>query len=481
MEPWWFWLLVAVHETTVVVAVVTVLRWRKEPRSMLAWILAVRLLPVLGILFFLVFGEPRGGWHRLRRRRRRKRLEAALAHKWGVFQQQHPASPLSITDPVVKEFARLTKRLGGHIAAPGNAVRVFNDAEETYAAIEKAIDEAQSHVHMEYYIFQPDKTGQAIRDRLIRKAREGVRCRLLLDYIGCWNLSRRFVRPMREAGVEVAYAMPVIPWHGRWRVNYRNHRKIVVVDGRIGFTGSQNIGDEYRGRLARYGPWRDTHLMIQGPCVHHLQEVFIEDWHYTTREDLVKDEYFPLPGPAGEHMVQLLPSGPGQPIRVMHHLLFAAVSAARSSVSVITPYFVPDAAMVLALQSACYRGVRVRLLIPTTTDHHFVLFAGRSFYPELMEAGVEIFEHDATMLHSKVMIIDRAFALVGSANMDERSFRLNFELTVMLYSPTVADDLYKDFETLTARSRRIRSRHFGKHSFAREMATGLARLASPLL
>jgi len=286
---------------------------------------------------------------------------------------------------------------------------------------------------------------------------------------------------MLDAGVEVAFAMPVIPWHGRWRVNYRNHRKVVVVDGRIGFTGSQNIGDEYRGRLARYGRWRDTHLMIEGPGVHHLQEVFIEDWHYTTREDLVKDEYFPLPGPAGEHTVQLLPSGPGQHVPVLHHLLFAAVSAARSSVSVITPYFVPDAAMVLALQSACYRGVRVRLLIPTTTDHRVVLFAGRSYYPELMEAGVEIFEHDATMLHSKVMIIDHAFALVGSANMDERSFRLNFELTVMLYGQALAGELYRDFEVLTARSRRIRPTHLGKQSFAREVRMGLARLASPLL
>jgi cardiolipin synthase len=481
MGTWWFWLLVAVHETAVVAAVVTVLRWRKEPRSMLAWILAVRLLPVAGILFFMLFGEPRGGWHHLRRRRRRKRLEAALAHKWGAFQQQHRASQLLCADPVLKEFMHLTKRLGGHIAAPGNAVRIFHDAEETYAAIEEAIDEARSHVHMEYYIFQPDETGQDVRDRLIRKAREGVRCRLLLDYIGCWNLSRRFVRPMLDAGVDVAFAMPVIPWHGRWRVNYRNHRKVVVVDGRIGFTGSQNIGDEYRGRLARFGRWRDTHLMIEGPGVHHLQEVFIEDWHYTTREDLVKDEYFPLPGPAGEHAVQLLPSGPGQHVRVLHHLLFAAVSAARSSVSVITPYFVPDAAMVLALQSACYRGVRVRLLIPTTTDHRIVLFAGRSYYPELMEAGVEIFEHDATMLHSKVMIIDQAFALVGSANMDERSFRLNFELTVMLYSPTLTEALYKDFEVLTTRSRRIRPDHLGKPSFAREVKMGLARLASPLL
>jgi cardiolipin synthase A/B len=481
MMPWWLLVLIIAHELAVIIAVLSILRWPREPRSMLAWILALRLLPVLGIVLFLFFSESRGGWHGLRRRRRRKRLEAALMHKWEAYKRRNPLVHSLTGDVVLNEFARLAKRLGAHASAPGNSVRVFHDADETFAAIEQAIEEARSHVHMEYYIFQPDVTGVSIRDRLIRKAREGVRCRLLLDYVGCWRLSRRFVRPMRDAGIQVEFALPVIPWHGRWRVNYRNHRKIVVVDGQIGFTGSQNIGDEYRGRLAQIGPWRDTHLMIAGPCVHHLQEVFIEDWHYTTREDLVKDEYFPLPDPAGEHTVQLLPSGPGQRVRVMHHLLFAAVSAARSSVCVITPYFVPDTAMVLALQSACYRGVRVRLLIPTRTEHPFILSAARSFYSELAQSGVEIYEHDDTLLHSKVVVIDQTFALVGSANMDERSFRLNFELTSLLYSKNLAAELYQDFESLQARSRRVRPRELDAQSHLNAIAMGLARLASPLL
>lgn len=481
MFPLWFWIVFGLHEAAVIAAIIYILRWHREPRSMLSWLLAIRLMPVIGIVAFLTFSEPRRGWHRLRRRRKRRRLEAALMRKWEAFQRRNPASHPLTGDPLLNEFIRLAKRLGAHMAAPGNAVRIFHDADDTYAAIEQAIEQAESHVHLEYYIFQPDETGRAIRDRLIRKAGQGVRCRVLLDYVGCWRLPRSFIRPMRNAGIEVAFAMPVIPWHGRWRVNYRNHRKIVIVDGRTGFTGSQNIGDEYRGRLARYGPWRDTHLMITGPCVHHLQEVFAEDWHYTTGEDLVLDPYFPLPEPAGEHVVQVLPSGPNQQIQVMHHLLFAAVSAARSSVCAVTPYFVPDTAMILALQSACYRGVRVRLVIPTTTDHPIVLFAGRSVYPELMQAGVEIYEHDATMLHSKVMVIDRSFAMVGSANMDERSFRLNFELTALLYGEPLAGQLYEDFESVAARSRRIRLRRHRQESHLRELAMGLARLASPLL
>jgi cardiolipin synthase A/B len=481
MFPSWFWILVALHELAVIAAVIYILRWHREPRAMLSWILAIRLMPVIGLGVFLLFSEPRGGWHRRRRSRKRKRLEAALMHKWQAYQRHNPVAAALTDDPSLNQFVGLARRLGAHACAPGNEVHIFHDAEETYAAIEKAIDQAQSHIHLEYYIFQPDSTGQAIRDRLIRKAGEGVRCRLLLDYVGCWGLPRRFVRPMLDAGIDVAFAMPVIPWHGRWRVNYRNHRKIVVVDGRVGFTGSQNIGDEYRGRLARFRPWRDTHLMISGPCVHHLQEVFVEDWHYTTGEDLVLDSYFPLPEPTGEHALQILPSGPGQRVRVMHHLLFAAVSAARSSVCVITPYFVPDAAMVLALQSACYRGVRVKLLIPTMTDHQVVLAAGRSYYPELTQAGVEIYEHDSTMLHSKVMVIDQSFAMVGSANMDERSFRLNFELTALLYSQSLARELHEYFEAIAARSRRIRDREVRPDSHVRALTVGLARLASPLL
>ncbi|MBI4579266.1 MAG: cardiolipin synthase, partial [Planctomycetes bacterium] len=352
--------------------------------------------------------------------------------------------------------------------------------EKMFLDLSLAIQAARSHVHMEYYIFQPDETGRRIRDLLIAKAREGVQCRLLLDFVGCWRLFDRFIRPMREVGVEVVFFMPWLPWRGRYRVNFRNHRKIVVIDGRIGFTGSQNIGDEYTGRW-RGMEWRDTHIRVSGPAVHQLQEVFIEDWYFACRRDIGGNlaEYFPPPESSGDQLVQVVPSGPDREVNVLHHLLLGAMGAARRSLSVATPYFVPDAAMILSLQTAAHRGVQVRLLIPSRSDHPVVLWAGRSYYNDLCRAGIEVYEYSEAMLHSKMIVIDDVCAVVGSANFDERSLRLNFELSMVLYEPDLAGQLYVDFEDLRAKARRIRvKKHF---TAAETLKRGLARLVSPLL
>lgn len=477
----WIWKsLVIGCEIGAIVAALLLLRRPREPRAMLAWIMALVFLPVVGLFLFIFFGEPRRRWHRIRRRRSRKRIEAATTSKAGFLVSPQAVSDLTpIADP--SSLLHLTRNLEVFNPTDGNEVTIFNDAELTFRELQLAIGAASSHIHLEYYIFQADETGGVIRDLLIAKAMAGVRCRVLLDYVGCLRLSRKFLRPMREAGVHVAFSLPIVPWRGRWRVNYRNHRKVAVVDGAIGFTGSQNIGDEYRGRLKKFGPWRDTHLKIVGPSVHHLQEVFAQDWYYTTHENLFSDRYFPTSRAHGDHVVQIVPSGPDQSANVMHQLLFAAVSAARSSIFVITPYFVPDEAMVLALQSAAYRGVQVQILIPTCSDHRTVLWAGRSYYEDLINAGVHVYEHDHTMLHSKSMVIDRAWAMVGSANMDERSFLINFELTTLLYSRKLAEVLHHDFEALRSRSRRIRKKNLRARSVGESMLLGIARLASPLL
>ncbi|MBN1343054.1 MAG: cardiolipin synthase [Phycisphaerae bacterium] len=478
----WIWTgLLALQEIAVLAAIVAILRRRQEPRGMLAWILALLLLPVVGLILFLAFSEPRRGWHRKRREHRRRELTGTISAETLPVPPPEVTRIEGVLDPGVSSLADFAKRLGAHAATRGNDVVIYYDAEKTFLAIQLALEAAERSIHIEYYIFQPDETGRAVRDLLIAKARQGVRCRVLLDFVGCWRLPRSFVRAMEEAGIQVAFAMPVVPWRGRWRVNYRNHRKIIVIDGKVGFTGSQNIGDEYRGRLARLGPWRDTHMKIVGPGVRHLQEVFVEDWYYTTQEQLSVEEWFPPIEPAGEHLVQIVPTGPDQEIHVMHQLLFAAVGAARSSISMITPYFAPDTAMVLALKAASYRGVRVGLIVPTCTDHKFVLWAGQSFYPELCSAGIEIYEHDETMLHSKTLVVDRTWAMVGSPNLDERSFRINFEVTTILYSEQLATDLYDDFETLRDRSRLIRLEDVDDPPLLTSLRLGLARLASPVL
>ena len=375
----------------------------------------------------------------------------------------------------------LATRLSRHPPTYGNDVTLYHDAERTFLALQLAIEAAEANVHLEYYILQPDETGQAVRDLLVRKVRDGVRCRVLLDYVGCWRWPRAFERGFRDGGVELAFFMPMVPWRGRWRVNFRNHRKIAIIDGKIAFTGSQNIGDEYLGRRRKFGPWRDTHLRITGPAVQQLQEVFVEDWHYTTRRDLVADECFPPPRIAGERTVQVISTGPDDATNALHQVLFAALAAARRSICIATPYFVPDMSMVLAFQSAAYRGVHVRLLIPSRSDHWVVLWAGRSYYEELSAAGVEVYEYDQGMLHSKVVVIDESWALVGSANMDERSFKLNFEVTSILYDVDLARQLQADFDGLLTQSKLIHPTGRSDWTYRETLSLGLARLASPLL
>mgnify|MGYP002622826358 CR=1 FL=1 len=477
----WLWTGIAfVYQLLIVWFVLTLLRRPREPKGMLAWILALILLPVLGPLLFIVFGEPRKRRHRRRRKKRLRRLREQLTPADKSLART-PAPDVETLRMELQTLSRLGQRLGAYSAVGGNDAKVYQDAEQTFLALQLAMEAAESHIHMEYYIWQPDDTGQAVRDLLIAKAKQGVACRVLLDYIGCFHMSRSFIQPMRDAGVEVAFAMPYVPLRGISRMNFRNHRKIVVIDGKVGFTGSQNIGDEYAGRPTALGKWRDTHMKLAGPVVRQLQDVFVSDWHYTTKQQLSGVACFPPIDEQGEHIVQVVPSGPDQREPVMHQLLFAAVSAARRSVCVITPYFVPDQAMLMALQSASYRGARVRLIVPSCSDHRLVLWAGRSYYEDLSLAGIEIYEHDSVMLHSKVLIIDREWALVGSANMDQRSFLINYELTSVLYSKSLAGELYQDFEQVRSQCRQVTAREIHNRSFLESVLLGTARLTSPIL
>ncbi len=473
-----FWTVVSlVYYSLVAGAIVHILRRPREPRAMLAWVLALLLLPGLGLFLFAAIGQLKID----RTRRKRHRRRAGLARMLPPRNRAEHSPQLPADNPGLANLVHIATRLSREPPTSGNDVTIFHDGEAFFLALRLAIQSARSHIHMEYYIFQPDETGRAISEAMMERARAGVRCRLLLDAIGSWRLPGSCVREMQSAGVQVEFFHPVLPWRGRWHVNFRNHRKLVVIDGETGFTGSQNIGDEYRGRLARLGPWHDVNLAIRGPAVRELQELFVEDWHFTTAETIDPAPLFPDPVTCGPNRVHIIPTGPDLRADVMHHLLFAAIAAAKHSIAIATPYFVPDSAMILALQSAGYRGVHVRLLIPSRTDHRLVLCAGRSYYPELDSAGVEILEYDIGMLHSKVVVVDESWAFAGSANMDARSFRINFELTTILYDTVLARQLQDEFDSLAAAARRMRPRGADDWSFAQSLAIGLARMASPIL
>jgi len=454
---------------------------RRESAATLAWILFIAVVPWLGAaLFFLV------GRTRVRRRtRKRHRTRAAFQRSMDRLPGSAEACdferpPIELPEPV-RDIARLADAVSQEPIIGGNGVEVYIDANQAYDSMQAAIEAAEHHVFMQSYIYRADQAGRRFRDLLAAKARAGVEVRLLVDGVGGQQVSRRFIRPLIEAGGGYGVFMPTMPFKPHWRPNLRNHRKILVVDAKIGFAGGLNIGEEYQGRRKKFAPWRDTHLRLEGPVVRRLQEVFLEDWLFATGEDLADAEHFVEPGACGGELVQVVDSGPDEPTEPIHAVFFTAVNEAEQRAYITTPYFVPDAAMLMALKAAAWRGVDVRLLLPGKSDLRLVQWAGRSYFQELLEAGVRIFEHRPGVLHAKTMVIDGAWSTVGSANMDRRSFRLNFEVNVLVSGESFAARMERIFQADIEGAREITLGQVRTKRLRSRMVEAFARILSPVL
>lgn len=453
-----------------------VLRRRQDPATMLAWILAAIALPVAGPLLYVLIGS-----NRLARKasRRRRKLTKRFQH-WAREHaaSDHAAARVSDAHSPIEQIGR---RLCGLPATGGNEAEFFDDGGRAIEALIERIDAARRHINLQYYIWKPDEFGREMLDRLTARARSGVAVNLLLDAVGSFSLKRRTYQPLLDAGGRVAFYLPLAPLRKRWSLHLRNHRKIAVLDGDYALVGSFNIGNEYRGHSDELGPWHDSAVGLRGPAVLFAQQVFAEDWFSATGAHLGREAYFPSPSPAGDCTVQALPSGPDQEVSEIGQMVVAAVLAAREVVRIATPYFVPDAGLRMALAHAAYRGVKVQIVVPTRSDVSVVLWAGRSFYRELISAGIEIFEYDGGVLHSKMVAIDDELALLGSANMDVRSFELNFELTMVVYDGVIARQVARTVAGYCERSRRITPRDVWGRGLLRDLGEGAARLLAPLL
>lgn len=453
---------------------------RRESSATLAWVLGILLLPFLGALLYLLIGRTRV----TRRSRGRQRLHARVARSLQEL-PPHPECPACRDIDQLPEAGRDIARVVINVAetplVPGNRTEVFIDANHAYQRMQEAIEGARHHVHLMSYIFRGDRAGQRFRDLLVAKARAGVECRLLVDAIGGSQVTRGFLKPLLDAGGRFGRFMPVFGARARFRPNLRNHRKILVVDNEVGFAGGMNIGEEYQGRKKRFAPWRDTHLRLEGPAVRSLQEIFAEDWQYATDEGLVDREHFPPVTARGTEIIQVVGSGPDLPHQAIHAVFFTAINEANHHVHITTPYFVPDQAMLLALKSAAWRGVDVRILVPGKSDLKLVQLAGRSYYKELLETGVKIFEHHPGILHAKTMVVDGVWSTVGSANMDIRSFRLNFEVNVLVFGPDFAHRMEEIFLDDLTHARLVTMEDCRRRTRRARFAESMSRLLSPVL
>ena len=449
---------------------------KRAPAATLGWILSLALLPYIGFAIYYFLGP-----QRLRKNRsRRLRNQAHLFVQADItsLRKVVGAAPITMT-----QLARLGNSTCGIPVSTASELNLLVGGERTFDAIFEAIRQARHHVHLEYYVFEPDHTGTELQQLLIQKARQGVQVRLLVDALGSQRLGRGFMDPLTQAGVQVArFHDTRIGRRLRPVTNYRTHRKIVVCDGRVGFVGGINITDEENPRV-RDDAYHDVHLRLEGSVVRWLQLTFLEDWTYTTGEatdGLMGTLPRLMPSiEAGTYPVQVLTSGPDNPLEAIHRLYVAGIDGATTRVWLTTPYFVPSESAMMALTSASLRGVDVRLMVPRRSDSLVVSAAARSYYDELLVAGVRIYEYKSRMLHSKTLVIDDNCAFIGTANFDNRSFRLNYEVCAVVYGPALAIPLARQFEADMQSCAVVRANR--RQPFLRRMGDATARLFSPLL
>ena len=468
-------LLLAGYAVTLLLIRQVILSRKRHPVAAIAWILAIIFVPILGGVLFLLLGI-----NSIHRRREGKVAAARdLAPKLpdlGQFQLRD----LELTRQQTRLASLINRECGG-VLTGDNSIEIIADTHLTLQRIEEAILGAQQTLDLEYYIWQPDRTGTKLRDMLIERAKAGVKVRFLYDSLGSMALNRKFLSPMTDAGIIVVPFLPGSTFRERWSFNNRCHRKIVVVDGTVGFTGGMNIGDEYIGANPEIGHWRDTHLRLEGPAVWQLQQVFAEDWYYSTGEELTDEELFPTPIRSGQGIAQVVSGGPDGVNEPFHTLVFAALNEARESITLATSYFAPTVPLVMALETAAARGVKVRVMVAGKSVYPWTVWVARSFYDSLLRAGVEIYEYKQGILHSKTLTIDGVWSLVGTTNFDYRSMLLNFEVALALYGEGHARELEEQFSRDLESCQKIRLHEWDERSLSRVFVENVCRLFAPLV
>jgi cardiolipin synthase len=379
----------------------------------------------------------------------------------------------------ISEAGRAAERLAGVPFMTGNSVDLLVDGDATFASILEGIDTARRYILFQFFIVHDDEIGRQVQSHLVAKANDGVRVSFLYDEVGSHDLPKRYLDELREAGVEVYDFHTQKGPHNRFQLNFRNHRKVVVVDGETAWVGGHNVGDEYLGRDPKFGHWRDTHVRIEGPAALSAQLSFVEDWHWATGQ-LPEVDWAPLASERGDLPVLVLPSGPADELETANLMFVHAIHSAEERIWIASPYFVPDRPVITALQLAGLRGVDVRILIPDRPDHLAVYLAAFSFLDEAGRTGVKFYRYLDGFLHEKAMLIDRSVATIGTANFDNRSFRLNFEITAMVADREFATEVERMFEADFAKSRLMEPGEADDKGWWFRFGVRLARLTAPV-
>ncbi len=465
---------------TVLISIIILLENRSPSRT-LAWLLVLLWLPVVGIFLYLYIGQN----HKkkktfIKKSKQDYKILCHLLKEQASFTKYANLFHDNLTGIKGKLIPLLMNNTNSPITV-NNESTVLQNGKETYEAMLEAIKSAKNHIHMEYFIIKDSEIGSKIKNALIERAKAGVKVRIIYDAVGCWRLKKDFFLSLRQVGVKIVPFLPVsIPLFGN-RLNYRNHRKILIIDGILGFLGGINIGDEYLGKNNKMGFWRDTHLKIKGEAVYVIQTIFLMDWFFVTGEELDDSIYFPKQGNCGIQMIQIAASGPDSQWEAIHQAYFSAISSANQKVYITSPYLIPDDSILMALKTAAIRGVDVRVILPSRPDHKTVFWASKSHYKELLQAGVKIYEYKNGFIHGKVMLADEDFVSIGTANLDIRSFNLNFEINAFIYDPEVSEKMMFSFIDDFRNSKEVTLASYSNRPKVDRVKESIARLFSPIL
>jgi cardiolipin synthase len=453
---------------------------KKRPSATLAWLWAIVFMPFVGALFYFGFGTDR-----LKRRRlRRRNLHSSRFSRQGSPADASDEATAALVGGLAhrdRQFLHLLSRINHLPSSSACGLRILRDAREFYGALETRIREATHHVHIEFYIWNNDVTGARFLKLLTEAAARGVVVRLLLDGVGSHGFTEGLLKDLRAAGGQFSWFQSLDPKRNRFFLNLRNHRKLQVIDGVCAFVGGMNIGREYEGLDPAMGHWRDVQVEANGPVVRELQDVFADDWFFATGEKISSAAFFPEPRADPREITHVILGGPDRRNEPISKTIVSLLNEASNRVWIATGYFVPDDIILAALELAASRGVDVRLLISEKNDHPWLVVVGRSYYGQLLAAGVRIFEYSAGINHAKVMLADDRWGMVGSANLDYRSMRLNFELNLLFHSPAHNAELAKILEHDFAVCQEIDPAVFARRPFRRRFAEAALRPLSPML
>lgn len=491
-----FWMIAIITLLSYLIGIIitmNILLENRDPAKTLSWMMMFLLFPGVGIIIYIFSGRNIRK-HKLFKAKKKtknlseKKLSKHLEYLKNIVKTQQMLLErkelLGEDEGAIEErVINLLLRIGSFPYTTNNDVEIYKNGPEKFSRLIEDMENAKDHIHLEYFIIKDSCIAREIQELLIRKAKEGVDVKILYDDVACWRfkIHRDFLNELKAAGVKCAAFLPTkLPLLGG-QLNYRNHRKIAVIDGKIGYTGGLNIGDEYMGLNKKFGYWRDSHIRIYGAGVHMLQMIFLIDWYLTTNEIISDKEYMPDLPHCGEVALQVVGTGPDSQWEDIHYAFFSAISQAKKRVYIETPYFIPDESILKAIKTAALSGVDVRIVFPQKIDHFIVNIASYSYFDEVLDAGARVFLYQKGFIHSKVVIVDDEMASIGSSNMDLRSFMLNFEVNTFIYEKKtieiIADQFYKDQED----SKELLRENFRTRNVIVRLAESISRLFSPLL